>query len=108
MGEDFSRQQREIHLGRPSGMLGKCHTDQFKKDQSKRTRQRNLLRDPEVYQKVSQTAQGNKMMFKGQECHRFHPEEFEQKLQEGWKFGGLSRKGKYKNRQRKSSTDKIQ
>lgn len=102
MSKEFSEKQRQIHLGKPSGMLGKKHTERFKAEQSERTRERNLARDSEIYKRVSESAKGNKMMNNGKNCHRVHPEDFERFLQEGWVFGGLSRKGKYKNRKRKS------
>lgn len=100
MSLEFKERQREIHLGKPSGMLGKKHSEQFKAEQAERTRQRNLTRDSSVYQKVSKTAIGNKMMNKDGKCIRVHPEFFEEYLQNGWTFGGLSRLGKYKNRRR--------
>ena len=31
-------------------------------------------------------------------CIRVHEKDFEEYIQNGWQFGGLSRKGKYKNR----------
>ena len=65
---------------------------------SKYTTEMNLARDPEIYRKVSESAKGNKMMNNGEVCRRVHPRDFEAFLQEGWTFGGLSRKGKYKNR----------
>lgn len=98
--EEFREHQREIHLGKPSGMLGKKHSEQFKIEQAERTRRRNLSRDSSVYLKVSESARGNKMMNKEGKCVRVHPEDFEKYLQDGWQFGGLSRKGKYKNRKR--------
>lgn len=100
MNREFSERQRQIHLGKPSGMLGKQHTEQFKIEQAERTRKRNLERDPEIYKKVSESAKGNKMMNNGKDCRRVHPEDFEKFLKEGWIFGGLSRKGKYKNRKK--------
>ena len=103
MSKEFSEKQRQIHLGKPSGMLGKKHTERFKAEQSERARERTLARDPEIYKSVSESAKGNKMMNNGKNCHRVHPEDFEKFLQEGWTFGGLSRKGKYKNRKRKST-----
>lgn len=38
------------------------------------------------------------MMNNGEICKRVHPGDFETFLQKGWVFGGLSRRGKYKNR----------
>lgn len=76
----------------------KHHSEETKKKIGYRTRINNLNRDPEIYKKVSNTAKGNKMMNKAGKCIRVHPEDFDQYLSEGWKFGGLSRVGKYKNR----------
>ena len=84
MPPGFGEHQREIHLGKPSGMLGK--------KQSERTRQCNLSRDPSIYLKVSEKAKGNKMMNKDGKCIRVHPVDFDKYLQEGWQFGGLPRK----------------
>lgn len=83
MGKEFSEKQHQIHLGKPSGMLGKKHTERFKAEQSERTRERNLARDSEIYKRVSESAKGNKMMNNGKNCHRVHPEDFERFLQEG-------------------------
>lgn len=97
---EFVERQRLAHLGKPSGMLGKHHTEDFKRAQSERTHNQNLNRDPSTYQKMGQAKLGNKMMNKDGECVRVHPENFDEFLQSGWQFGGLSRKGKYINRKR--------
>lgn len=88
------------------------HTEQTKMLMSKISRENNLKRGIEVYGKVSETAKGNKMMNKGDVCKRVHPEQFDEYLSNGWVFGGLSRKGKYKNRNQKkpdscTTKDKI-
>lgn len=74
------------------------HTEEYKEMMKLVSRQNNLNRDPSIYNKVSETAKGNKMMNKDGVCKRVHPENFNEYLDNGWKFGGLSRKGKYTDR----------
>lgn len=98
-GVEFSRRLSEFRRGKPSGMKGKHHTEKFKKEQGERTRKQNLARDPSVYQRVSESAKGNKMMNKDGVCKRIHPQDFKHYLSQGWVFGGLPRKKKsYKNK----------
>lgn len=74
------------------------HTEETKQKIGLKSHINNLNRDKSVYMKVSQSALGNKMMHKDNVCIRVHPEKFDYYLNDGWVFGGLSRKGKYKNR----------
>ena len=74
------------------------HTDEARASISRGTREFNLHRGKDSYVKVSQSLMGNKMMNKDGICKRVKPKDFEPYLQDGWKFGGLSRKGKYKDR----------
>lgn len=73
------------------GIGGYQFTEKFKKEQSERTRKQNLARDPSVYQRVSESAKGNKMMNKDGVCKRVHPQDFNYYLSQGWVFGGLKR-----------------
>lgn len=88
----FVEKQRQLHLGKPSGMLGKHHSEETKKLIGEASRKHNLERDPEVYKKTAQTKLGNKMMNRDGVCIRVHPEDFEAYLNDGWNFGGLPRK----------------
>lgn len=97
MSTEFCELQRQNHLGKPSGMLGHKHSDEAKAKMSQATREMNLNRSPEIYNKVSESAKGNKMMHKDDICIRVHPEEFSKYLSEGWQFGGLPRKSGNRN-----------
>lgn len=79
------------------------HSEESKKKIGEKTRLNNLNRDKSIYLKSAQTARGNKMMNKDGLCKRVHPEDFDKYLKDGWVFGGLSRKGKYKNRKQRKS-----
>lgn len=92
MPSSFGEHQRQLHIGKPSGMLGKKHSDETKQKMSIITKQNNLNRDPIIYKKVSETAKGNKMMNKDGKCIRVHPQDFEKFLSIGWQFGGTPRK----------------
>ena len=91
MSPEFCEHQRQIHIGKPSGMAGKKHSKETKAQIGNTVRQNNLSRDHSIYDKVSETAKGNKMMNKDGICIRVHPEEFDKYLSEGWVFGGLKR-----------------
>lgn len=91
MSLEFCEKQRSLHLGKPSGMLGKQHSEETKKIISNKTTYNNFNRDSSIYNKVSETAKGNKMMNKDNICIRVHPDQFEKYLSEGWVFGGLKR-----------------
>ena len=90
----------DIMRGHPPTFTGH-HTEEAKRRISEKTLWRNLNASEEIYKKVSETAKGNKMMNKGGKCIRVHPEDFEKYLNDGWVFGGNSRKGKYANRHQK-------
>lgn len=95
-------EEEKIHLSKVTKghkpTFTKHHSEETKKLIGNHTRKNNLNREPIIYKKVSETATGNKMMNKDGKCIRVHPNEFYKYLSDGWKFGGLSRKGKYKNR----------
>lgn len=93
MGAEFSRKQSEIHLGKPSGMKGKHHSENTKEILSIKTSQRNKKYSNDFYQKVGESKKGNKMMNKDGICVRVHPQDFDSYLADGWIFGGLPRKG---------------
>lgn len=90
----------EILKGHKPTFTGK-HSEETKRKIGENTIRCNLSRDKSIYEKVAITATGNKMMNKDGICIRVHPEDFEFYLNQGYVFGGLSRKGKYKNRQQK-------
>lgn len=74
------------------GVSGYRFSDEVKEHLSITIRNRNLNLPPEHYQKVSESAKGNKMMNKNGVCIRVHPQDFDRYLAEGWVFGGLKRK----------------
>lgn len=84
-----------------NGTSGYIFTDEVKKKIGEKSREHNLNRDPSIYKKSSETSKGNRMMNKDGKCIRVHEKDFEEYTQNGWQFGGLSRKGKYKNRHQK-------
>ena len=108
MSDEFREHQRQIHLGKPSGMLGHHHSDEAKVKIGIQSSIHNTNRDRSIYDKLSQTKMGNKMMNKDGICHRVYPDMFEEYLLNGWKFGGLSRKQythyKHKHKRLTSST----
>lgn len=91
MSSEFCEHQRQIHLGKPSGMSGKKHSEETKTQIGNKTTINNLNRDPSIYKRTSETAKGNKMMNKDGVCIRVHPQDFNRYLSEGWVFGGLKR-----------------
>ena len=103
MSESFKQHQSELHKGKPSGMKGHSQTAYCKEINSIKTREFNLTRLD--YSKISETAKGNRMMNKNGICIRVHPEHFQEYLDDGWEFGGLPRKGKYKNRHQSKSAN---
>ena len=91
MPKGFAEHQRQIHLGKPSGMKGHAHSKETKEFLSQKTREANLSRDRSIYENLSNKITGNKMMNKDGKCIRVYPYEFEKYLSEGWVFGGLKR-----------------
>lgn len=73
------------------GAVGHPVTEETRQKLRESTRQANLSRSPEVYQRAAETAKGNKMVSRDGICKRAHPEGFESYIQEGWSFGGLKR-----------------
>lgn len=102
MPDGFSEKQRQLHLGKPSGMLGKKHSQETKAVIGAKSREHNLARDSSIYKKVSETATGNKMMHKDNVCIRVHPENFDRYVADGWIFGGLPRKPRHSRKQSQS------
>lgn len=88
---------KEITKGHPPTFTKK-HTEESKRKIGVKSTQNNLNRDKEIYKKSAETLKGNKMMHKDNICIRVHENDFEYYLNQGYVFGGLSRKGKYKNR----------
>lgn len=72
------------------------HTPEERAKMGAKARDWNL--NHKDYKQLSEHNKGNRMMNKDGICHRVYPEDFEKYLAEGWVFGGLSRKGKYANR----------
>lgn len=95
--EEEKRHLSDVTKGHKPTFTGN-HTDDSKRKIGEKTRLNNLSRDSSIYKKSSETAKGNKMMNKDGKCVRVHPKDFDEYLNNGWVFGGLSRKGKYKNR----------
>ena len=89
--QSFVQRHIELHTGVPSGMAGKHHSEETKARLRESTRQWNLSRSSEDYQRVSESAKGNKMMHKDGICKRVHPQDFDTYLSNGWVFGGLAR-----------------
>ena len=90
----------------------KKHSEETKKKISIKTTKNNLNRDRAIYQKSALSLKGNKMMHKDNICIRVHEKDFSYYLEQGYTFGGLSRKGKYKNRKQQkpincTTKDKI-
>lgn len=91
--KEFCEHQRQLHLGKPSGMKGHKHSDETKKLIGERSTINNLNRDKQIYINLSNKVKGNKMMNKDGKCIRVYPNEFETYLSAGWVFGGLPHKG---------------
>lgn len=68
------------------------HSEKAKETLRVKTRENNLKRDRSIYKKVSETAKGNHMMNKDGVCIRVYEKDFQARLDDGWVFGGLTRR----------------
>lgn len=100
MPEGFGEHQRQIHLGKPSGMLGKHHSEATRKILSEGTRNYNLNRKD--YNQVSEHHKGSKMMTDGVEQKWVYVDDIDEMLSKGWYIGSC------KPRKRKQVTQKSQ
>lgn len=99
MSEGFGEHQRQIHLGKPSGMLGKHQSEEVKQKCREGTRNYNLTRKD--YNQVSEHHKGSKMLTNGIEQHWFYGDDVEKMKAEGW-YEGICKSRKKKKITQKS------
>lgn len=98
MSDDFREKQRLLHIGKPSGMKGKHHSNETKQVLSERSKSRKHTK--EECQKMSDHHKASKFLTNGLEQHWFYGDDIEKMLSEGW-YEGIC-----KPRKPKTITDK--
>jgi group I intron endonuclease len=83
------------------------HTLEERLKMSEKVRKSNLTKDKSFYKEIAKKIIGNKVMNKDNIYKRVPKNEIKYHLENGWKFGARSKKGKYKNRNSNNNQGKI-
>lgn len=102
MSDEFCKKQSELHRGKPSGMLGKHHSEQTKQIISQHSRNRKHTR--EQIEKIKNHHKGCKMMNNGTVQKWVCKNDIEKHIENGWKFGACFKRNRdYSNNFRSES-----